>query len=896
MKRSQAANTREAQERYRQYMRALAQVNRLEPSEQGCYNAHRGTEMDLFDHLRRVPLFQKLSVDALRLLASICEERNVRAGTLLVRQADLGANFYLIDSGEAIVHHINEQGLRRPVRTLRAGEYFGVTSLFLGEPRDASVTALTEMHLWVINRTAFSELLETHPAIRRNLIIPEDILSKLRAPRYPWLNAGEMVLHHSRRHVFILLRRVAAMTLAMLALSGLIIARVVFGSGSIRGLLLLLPVCIIYTPLALWRWFDWRNDYFVVTTHRVTHREQVAFVYESRDEMPIDRVQDTNVERQLLGSLFDFGTLTIETAAKAKLVLQHIPRPEYVRELISQQLARARATRHAAERQVIRNDLVSSLNIQTITPAEAVAGQEQPVSALAVPEAPEMRPGFLVRTMNTLGELGLLPRTRIETPESVTWRKHWIFLLRQSAPPFLFGIGFGVVTILGLYGWPEQILSRLPFYPLLSFVATLVCMALFWWNASDWSNDEYIVTNERIIDIEKRPFFFSEQRREANLGAIQNISLRIPNLAAGVFNYGDVIVQTAGTEDFTFEKVPNPNEVQREIFRRMDVYREGARQREAALRRAELSQWFSIYQELNEGRADGVSCLRPNDTWHFYSPSDGLSSGDVRAIAVTPDGSVWFGTNDGVSRMTPRGNWENLNTQDGLVSNDIRAVALGRDGSVWFGTPQGASHLTRHRTWQTFTASDGLASNLVTSLAVGPDGSVWFGSDRGASRLMPNGEWQQVDHRVGLAHDHVLSIVAAGDGSVWFGTWNGVSLLTTSGEWKTLTREAGLAANMALSIAVAPDGAMWFGTDFGVSRFYPAENRWESFSTRDGLAGSTVWTIAIAPSGTVWLGTEAGASRRTPDGLWRTFTRRDGLATDAIKVIAISPDGTVWLG
>jgi len=151
-------------------------------------------------------VFQLLPVESLQAIAGICEERRVPAGTVLVRQADIGANFHLIASGEAIVHRVNDQGLRRPVGALRAGDYFGVTSLFLGAPRDATVTASSDMQYWVIHRAAFESLLEARPDIRHELAIPPEIQQQLRAPRFSWMNPGELVVLQCRRHWLVFVR------------------------------------------------------------------------------------------------------------------------------------------------------------------------------------------------------------------------------------------------------------------------------------------------------------------------------------------------------------------------------------------------------------------------------------------------------------------------------------------------------------------------------------------------------------------------------------------------------------------------------------------------------------------------------------------------------------------
>jgi len=101
------------------------------------------------------------------------------------------------------------------------------------------------------------------------------------------------------------------------------------------------------------------------------------------------------------------------------------------------------------------------------------------------------------------------------------------------------------------------------------------------------------------------------ERREASLSVIQNVRFVIPHFGAAILGYGNVIIQTAGKGDFTFDRVGNPGEVQAEIFRRIEAYRARERQREAAQRRQEMAEWFAVYKELGEG--DGHDGVAPSD-------------------------------------------------------------------------------------------------------------------------------------------------------------------------------------------------------------------------------------------------------------------------------------------
>ncbi len=115
--------------------------------------------MDCAPILREHPLFRNLSAEQMRLVADLAEEHTVPAGAVLSQQADLGATLFIIGEGEAVVHHIDGQGLRRPVAMISAGMIYGVTSLFLQDPRDATVTTASPVRLWTIRREPFQRLL-----------------------------------------------------------------------------------------------------------------------------------------------------------------------------------------------------------------------------------------------------------------------------------------------------------------------------------------------------------------------------------------------------------------------------------------------------------------------------------------------------------------------------------------------------------------------------------------------------------------------------------------------------------------------------------------------------------------------------------------------------------------
>jgi len=112
----------------------------------------------------------------------------------------------------------------------------------------------------------------------------------------------------------------------------------------------------------------------------------------------------------------------------------------------------------------------------------------------------------------------------------------------------------------------------LRYFPILSFLPGnfrfvavlgwyLITMAFVLENFISWFYNIYIVTNERIIDINFYDLVYKEVT-DANIEKIQDITYRMGGVVKSVFGYGDVFIQTAAEiSDFEFPSVPNPEHV-----------------------------------------------------------------------------------------------------------------------------------------------------------------------------------------------------------------------------------------------------------------------------------------------------------------------------------------------
>ncbi|MEI6650434.1 MAG: PH domain-containing protein [Candidatus Moraniibacteriota bacterium] len=82
--------------------------------------------------------------------------------------------------------------------------------------------------------------------------------------------------------------------------------------------------------------------------------------------------------------------------------------------------------------------------------------------------------------------------------------------------------------------------------------------------------DVWIVTNERIVNIEQKDLF-TRRVSELRYSRIQDVTSEVTGVIPSILNYGDVSVQTAGElEHFLFHNVPDPTSIKDLVMKLAD--------------------------------------------------------------------------------------------------------------------------------------------------------------------------------------------------------------------------------------------------------------------------------------------------------------------------------------
>jgi signal transduction histidine kinase/ligand-binding sensor domain-containing protein len=314
-----------------------------------------------------------------------------------------------------------------------------------------------------------------------------------------------------------------------------------------------------------------------------------------------------------------------------------------------------------------------------------------------------------------------------------------------------------------------------------------------------------------------------------------------------------------------------------------------------------------------------------------WTVRDGFFKGVIYAIAQTPDGYLWLGTEFGLLRFdgvrpTP---WEPP-AGEHLPSSDVSSLLAARDGRLWIGTAEGLA------SWKDgkLTHDPELAGQVVNTLLEDREGTVWaggYGASTGRLCAIRSGRAQcygeDGSFGVGLEslyEDSRGNLWAGGLASLW--RWkpgppklyrmpdpelsihaliegdNGAILIALRSGMRQLVdgrsepyplpgawRES--SPNRLLRDR---DGGLWIGVS-GHGLFHVHRGRTDRFTQADGLSGDGVMNLFEDREGNIWAATVDGLDRFRELAV-PGISVKQGLSSSSIGRVVASRDGSIWVG
>jgi CRP-like cAMP-binding protein/ATP/ADP translocase/HEAT repeat protein len=120
--------------------------------------------------LKEVPFFEGMTVDQLKVLASVCEELSFAADARIYAEGDPGDALYIVVSGRVAIEQERRRGSVARLETLVPRASFGEANLFDNSPHASAAVALEETLTLRLRREPLIALARRHPDLSLELI------------------------------------------------------------------------------------------------------------------------------------------------------------------------------------------------------------------------------------------------------------------------------------------------------------------------------------------------------------------------------------------------------------------------------------------------------------------------------------------------------------------------------------------------------------------------------------------------------------------------------------------------------------------------------------------------------------------------------------------------------
>ncbi len=120
--------------------------------------------------LKEVPFFQSMTIDQLKVLASVCEEEVFEEDQHIFDSEDPGGVIYVVVNGRVGIEQEKRAGSFARLATIAAHSYFGETNFFDNSPRSTSAIAIQDTLTLRLRREPLVALARQHPDMSLALI------------------------------------------------------------------------------------------------------------------------------------------------------------------------------------------------------------------------------------------------------------------------------------------------------------------------------------------------------------------------------------------------------------------------------------------------------------------------------------------------------------------------------------------------------------------------------------------------------------------------------------------------------------------------------------------------------------------------------------------------------
>lgn len=358
-------------------------------------------------------------------------------------------------------------------------------------------------------------------------------------------------------------------------------------------------------------------------------------------------------------------------------------------------------------------------------------------------------------------------------------------------------------------------------------------------------------------------------------------------------------------------------------------------------KRAQISVFLTIFLALaccSTVNSQDNATLPPQNLhqWGSVTLFNGLPSDAVRAVAQTPDGVLWFGTDSGLARFD--GRRVQTVALENTETKKILALEISPAGELWIGTQNGAfryrsgkaQKIPETQTYAVtaflFGENAFLATENGVILKLRENAENNFQIEKipeaplkdGDNQLLKITSLAQIGDRI-IAGTRSRSVLAVEDnrslsafsrtrpffvnaltadrqGKIWLGAdadneGNGFFLLADT------TQKISWETDTVLSIEADASG-VWLGTNGNGLLRFRGEQLIEHFTfanTASGLRSNTIYAVFVDREGVLWLGTNRGVCRFDAASPFTRVLSGDS-NSNFVRALYRAGDGQIYAG
>lgn len=533
----------------------------------------------VIDILRSSYLFSDLSDEQVEAIADQAHAFLFAQGQTIFEQDSVADSFYFIYSGQVLLTRVDRTEETRFVLSER--DFFGQEAIADRPPeRRASATARTDIILLRFTGEELDDFCSKYPQLSGAFRQVFDSYQIWIGLDMPWRGPREVIHYIDRQHpIFFLLKIAPSVLTTFLIVLLLTYLDVVSLKGAVWATVALVVSIVGGLTWIILEVIDFFNDYAVITNRRVAFLRKVLLIYDSRQEVPLDAILSDDIRTTQVGRILGYGNIVIRTFT-GELTLERLENPRQVLNTINRLRDRAKDNKRQARLDEIDRTLQQRIFGKQSEMLGKAADEVEPVQ-------PKVQAGALTQWLSDVFML------RTEENGVITYRTHWVILIKKAWLPSILLLALLAVTI-------AVLVHAIAFNGTIMLLLDLVLIPIFagWWvyQYVDWRNDRYIITRDMLVDVYRKPLGV-EQKRSSPIKNILSIDFERIGLPGLIFNFGTVYIRV-GDSTLTFDNVPSPSDVQRELFQRLMDYKKQEEDRAEKSINDQLVDWIEHYHHI----------------------------------------------------------------------------------------------------------------------------------------------------------------------------------------------------------------------------------------------------------------------------------------------------------